>query len=187
VSVTITGQLGSTDFGAATWSGHATALEPLVAISLVRTATYFQWVKSEKYDPLAMEYTTLPLTLTLDPRPQPYHRQGRSVQLITLAVTCLTNVSGVSGLVDQSESVVQQMRSLPTSYQTQTGRLTPLIRTPEVSLGVVFFARRDVRYARKAIWHLRSTDLHLGNTDFLASLFSYRRTKTIFLGHNQAE
>jgi len=122
ITVTITGQMISTGSGSGTWSGKATATEPLVAISLGHMATYLQWAKSDKYTALSTEYTTLPITITLDPIER-FDSYGLPVQHLTLAVTRLS----VGGWVHHPHDVVQQMQEFATPFSTQTGRFTLLV------------------------------------------------------------
>lgn len=129
------------------WKGYARADEPLVAMTIHVDSSRLYWVKSVKYDLVGgdiREMAILPVILSF--------YDGKNTLEFSVGK------KGIESHVKNSEEAMVRIRSLSTELITQTGRLVEFVRIPaepQVSFGVLFLVRRDVKYARKCIWNIR--------------------------------
>lgn len=152
------------------WKGYARAEEPLVALTLRGDPTTLYWVKSVKYHLVEgeiKEIAVLPVSLS-------FHDDSNTLNFSV-------GFRGLGSRVNKIEETLPIMRSLSTDFVTQTGRLVEFVRLPdypETSFGVLFLARRDVKYARKCIWNIRK---ELLGPDLLKEQLTSTRAGRIWL------
>jgi hypothetical protein len=140
LDVTISGQWAEPAPNA-TWRGRARAIEPLVALLLVRCGRRTEWAKSRTFS------AVLDLQFTLH------------LLRFTRTVTQVFFFVG-SGWVEESQVSLPFRSYLPEvvgERTVKTGELVELVRVesdPPASAWAAFFARRDATVLRGEIWRL---------------------------------
>lgn len=149
-----------------TWAGKLAALEPIVAINLLRRENRVKWVRSSKR-----------IQNTLDVR-------------ISVAGDANTNYYWVSWGID--EGFVQSYQefvnpefvpTLPAQLNVTTGKcfqLVPAFGDPVVELWALVLLRDQVKCARKGLWHLRNK-FRDGVPEPWLRMLTYGRTGTFTL------
>jgi hypothetical protein len=148
------------------WSCSAAANEPITALLVGTADGRIEWVKSSQRTDQELVFS---LHVTpLDPRYQGVHFQVDAGHAFLQSFYCRT-----------PSGSAQPITELPQS--SATGRFVRLARlegTPTVEVGLLLLARKDVKFGRNALWHLRQPlQTKVGGT--VGRILSYGRTGSL--------